>query len=613
MQQRKKLKQSLALLAAPLAVLSNHSFAQETAAEKSLPPVVVTASRAPRTLGEDIADITVITREEIERAGQSNLGDILQRQPGIEMGRNGGAGNLTSIFMRGTESRHVLVLIDGVRLSNPSLTGVSWESLSLGNVDRIEILRGPASGLYGSDAIGGVIQIFTKKSQAGANFGASVGYGSYGLRKRDVSFSGRSGSFGASFSAGAEKARGFSATNVANSNFNPDRDGYARESYQLSTDYSFMPGHVLNLFATKNRINAQYDSGSGDHRNIRNVSTEGAQLRNDLTQNWLSTLSLSSSKQAYTTLPYSVFNESRVKQNEWSWQNDWSFGATNLQALVGHRNERVATVDAATFSMLENQSRKNDFLGFLVQQRIQNLSLQANVRHENDSSYGGIDTGSVGFGYLWNKNWRLTGSYGTAFRAPNLDALYGPFGPNPNLRPERSRDAEMSLRYSEEHREVSLTVFENEITDLIGYTTQYVNINKARIRGVSLAWKQGWKQWTSNLAIDYLDPADLSNNKILPRRARRKASADITYAWNNTLHSGLEWLYQGPRSDIAGQNPSMGGYQTFNVYMTYQFEKDWQLLARWNNVFDKKYELARYYQTPGSNGFIELSYQFSSK
>jgi len=598
--------------------------------------VVVTASRVPQSRESAIADMTVVTQEEIQRAGQSTLVEILQSQPGVEITNNGGPGKQSGIFMRGTNTGHVLVLIDGMRVSSSTAGTTTLENIPLAQIEKIEIVRGPASSLYGADAIGGVIQIFTKKGEGEPHFYAGVGYGTYDTKTAEAGVSGKIEGTSFALTASSYDTRGFSALKTNNPNLD-DSDGYRNLSFSGSLTQQITEGHDIGFqfFSSEghtqfdNRFNIDpffpaFDPSFSDNADISQLSY-AITSHNQFTSNWLSTLKAGETVDESVTFsalgPFTPTSRSlfRTKQRQYSWQNDINLPLGILTLLYDRREERVAST-----TDFKKDQRNNDgyLVGYLV--NYGKHSLQANYRSDHNSAFGTNDTGGIGYGYSITENWRVTGSYGTAFKAPTFNDLYFPdfFGAptsNPDLKPEESRNLEASLRYEDVTTAASLTVYENKIRDMIALDAAFVpfNVNKARLQGLTLAAAQRWDSWQLKGSVDIQSPRDTETDNLLVRRANRHASATLTRDWGD-WRFGAEALSSSARYNDPANELRLDGYTIFNLTTDYQFNPDWKLQARLNNVFDKNYALAFdgdpaaggfVYDTPGSNLFVGIRYE----
>ncbi|WP_265947101.1 TonB-dependent receptor domain-containing protein [Dechloromonas sp. A34] len=609
----------------PLAALLPLVFATPSQADTpllvaSLDPVMVTATRQEMRSSELLSDVTVVESEELKQAGNSTLGEILSRQPGIEFYSQGSNGATGSVFMRGTSSGHTLVLVDGMRVGSASLGQMSsWSRIPASQIERIEILRGPASSLYGSDAIGGVIQIFTRTGKGPFQVNAEAGIGSYNTSTLTAGFSGSQADWRYSLNASSYRTDGFnSIKNPANSAYNKDRDGFENQSLSGSLGYTLAKGHEVGASFFYSDGESQYDSGTTktaaakDYRNLLAVSNFSTYLKNAFTSNWTSTLraghSTDDSKNTTNGVQNSLF---RTDQEQYAWQNDIRTAVGNFllgierldQSVTGTGNFRVTerTVDSALVG----------WNGSYLAHR-----LQANLRYDNNSQFGDKATGSVAYGYRLNSNWRANVGYGTAFKAPSFNDLYfpksGKFIGNPDLLPESSRNREASVHYESGLHHVSLTWFLNSVENLIvwpstGATITPANVSNARIEGATLAYEGQFAGFDLLANYNYLDPRDTDTSRQLPRRASNYGTVSIGQqigAW--------EWRVEQFASDRRFSDDKnllkLHGYSLTNLYGAYNFGQNWSVFARINNLFDRNYEVVADFATPGTNAFVGVRY-----
>ena len=601
--------------------------------------VIVTASRVNESLNTTLHDVSIINREQIERAGQSTLVEILQMQPGVEITNNGGAGKAAGIFMRGTNSGHVLVLVDGVRLNSATAGTTTFENLPVALIDKIEILRGPATSLYGQDAVGGVIQIFTKKGNGKPQFYANVGYGSYNTKTAEAGVHGAIGDTQFAIGVSSLDTDGFSSYKTNDINFN-DNDSYRNLSETGSLSHKITNGHELGLqflhskgkTRFDNRFNIfAFDPAFSDNAEMTQHSYS-IYSKNQITPNWLSTLKVGEGYDEQVTFAAPSFftpqsrSVYRTKQHQWSWQNDIELPLGAITLAYDRLEERVKST-----STFDNNARNNDgyYLGYLV--GLNNHTIQANYRSDHNTSFGTNDTHGLAYGYRFNDNWRAKASYGTAFKAPTFNDLYTPFTDfgggfsyqgNPNLKPETSRNKELSLSYSHDATEVSATYYHNVIRNLIlgsqGIAADTAtNLGSATIEGLTLAGSQLLDNWQLGGSIDVQSPRNNDTDNQLIRRAKQHASVNLNYslgAWR----WGVESITSSKRYNDPANQLSIAGFTTFNLTTDYQINQDWKLQARLNNVFDKDYALAYdgnpktdglVYNTPGSNLFVSIRWQ----
>lgn len=610
------------IVASLIALLYTPSiFANETL---NLDDVVVIATRTPQPRESVIADVTVIEQAEIQRAGQANLAELLQLQPGFEISTNGGAGKTANIFLRGTNSDHTLILLDGMRIQSATAGTTTLENLPLAQIDRIEILRGPATSLYGQDAIGGVIQIFTKKGGEGVHAYASLGYGTYQTKKGTAGVNGKANNTRFALNVSAEDTDGFSALNTDKANL-ADDDGYRNVSVSGSLSHEIIVGHTVGLQFLNSDGETQFDNRfNGTDFNSRadiNQQSVSIYTKNKLTDYWLSNFKVGVTKDKLKSLDeYGAPVPSRfnTKQTQINWQNDFTLPVGTLTLMYDRLEETVSS------NTLYNQTKRSN--NGYVASYLANLGAHAvhvSVRKDHNSSFGQQSTGGVGYSYRLNDNWQAVASYGKAFKAPTFNDLYFPdsFGfktSNPDLVPEKSNSVEASLRYDAENTQASVTVYENKVRNLIALDANFVpfNANKATLKGVTLAASHQHNQWNVGASADIQSPRIDETNTLLVRRANRILKAHASYRTND-WRIGAEMVSTSKRYNDIKNQQAIAGYTVFNLTTEYQFNPSWKLQARLNNVFDKDYALAYdgnpsttgyVYNTPGSNLFVNLKW-----
>lgn len=590
--------------------------------------IIVTASRTPQTREAPVADVSVIDVEEIQRAGQSTLVEILARQPGIEVTSSGGAGTISSIFMRGTNSGHVVILIDGLRIDSATLGSVALENLPVAQIQSIEILRGPASSLYGQDAIGGVIQIFTKKGSGDIKFNANLGYGRYNTKRADAGVSGGIGDTRFALNVSSLNTHSFSSIDTQNNNYNDD-DANRNLAFSGNVSHQIENGHEVGVqfFHTDGRVHFdnRFNGSNFDSRSDSKQYSFAIFSNNQFTDVWLSKARIGQG--ADESVTFDEFSTAggdlyKTKQLQLSWQNDFKLPVGTLTLLYDGLFQKVRS-NSVSYS---TKARDND--GFVASYLLDYdaHSLQLSARHDHNSQFGRHNTGNIGYGYKLNQNWRLTAGYGTAFKAPAFNELYWPYtdygfgfsyGGNPNLAPEKSRNFETSARFQDEDTTATITAFHNRIDNLIGLNNlaaaQPVNINQATINGLSVTANQRLGNFNLSGSVDFQSPKDDKTDKLLVRRANRHASANVSYTWGD-WRIGAESIASSKRYNDPANTKSMSGYALLNATVDYKLSQDWSIQARANNILDKKYALGldfggEAYNTPRANLFVNIRYQ----
>lgn len=606
--------------AAGALLCATHAQAQMLPGPVALEPVTVTASRIEQPLSQALSDVTVIDADTIERAGQSSLADLLQHTHGVDVATNGGPQTTTSVFLRGATSGHTVFLIDGQRVGGSTAGVMGLGAISLAEVERIEILRGPASGLYGADAIGGVVNIITRRPRADGPFQprGSVGLGTWNTRKADIGLAGRLDRWTYSLSAGHARSDGYSAAKPNNPGgvYNPDRDGYELDHAAGRLGYAWRDGQEWEASFYRSRLNGRYDgSPTFDDRSVQRIESYALASRNRINDAWSSRLSVARTVDDNTSIygPGDTGRDRfRTRQTLFAWQNDLALSAGQTLALAAER--RVEDIDG-TIAYAQD-SRITNAAAAVYRVDLGRHHLQANLRYDHVARYGGRTTGGLSYGYDAAPGWQLTAAANTGFRLPTFNDLYYPVYGNPNLRPETSRNVEAGLRYRHAAGEASVLAYRNEIENLIQYQgyTQVANKN-AVIKGVTVSATQRLGATTVRGSVDWMDPRDDNTGQMLTRRPRTalKIAADHRIGpWR----LGAEWLASGYRMDnsfnattFSNEVTRLGGYSVLNLVASYDIDRKTQVQLRWNNVTDKDYELVRGYATPGSNVFVTLTYR----
>lgn len=582
--------------------------------------VLITATRQVQAAKDVLADNVVINAEQIVKSGATSIVDLLQQQRGIEISRTGGAGSVSSVFIRGAANAQSVVYVDGVRIGSSTLGGATWSSIPLSQIERIEIVYGPLSSLYGADAMGGVIQLFTKKSGPQARTTLSFGVGSEGLRKWEIGVFGSSANdFQYGLNTAKESSDGFSASKSGAGayTYNPDRDGYTQESSNGNFSWKVASDVNVGMNFVQSTLDVDFDAGpSYRDRGQQKFDNLVGFVKGKLASNWHSSLQFSrTNDRVFSDASYGK-SQADTKQSAWTWQNDVSFGKDVLQFVAEDRKEDVST-------NTKGLGGKRDTMSYALAYVMKRDAHQASVsaRLDDSSQYGKHNTGSVAYGYHLSEVLRVNASYGTSFRAPTFNELYYPgFGVASN-KPEVGKNAEIGLFYDDAVTQISAVYYDNKIKDLLVNTSPCpvekathlygcaFNVNKARLSGFTIGASTKIAQFNLRATVDIQDPKDETTGKRLARRAKQHASFGIDYRWSD-LTLGVEAVLSDERFDDAANKNRLAGYGIVNLIATYQVAANWSVLGRWNNIANKDYELAKNYRTPGSNFYLGLNYGF---
>ncbi len=568
---------------------------------------IVTAVRVPQRLSDALRNVTVITAADIEQSGQLTLAQVLQQFGGLEMVSNGGHGNASSVFIRGANSAHTLVLVDGIRLQSATLGTTAFENIPLAQIERIEIVPGPASSLYGSDAIGGVIQIFTKSRRSTPAADVTASLGSYDTRSIKGATSTTVGNTDFTLSAGFFETDNFNVTKptIKFGRFNPDDDGYRNSNFSAKVAHRFDPRNEAGASVFYSEGEAHFDSGpTTDNLTDQKLSVYSVYSQNQLAQAWQSLARIGASRDDSASLGGATVSEFKTDQTQVTWQNTFQLGAGSLVAGAEYLQQKIATTNAYAVT---KRTIKSVFAGYSAD--FGSHGVQASVRRDDNSQFGTPTTGSIAYGYRITPEMRVRGAYGTAFHAPSFNELYFPGFGNPDVKPERSRNREIGFDYQTARGRFAATYFDNRITDLIVFvfnpvtsTLRPENVSKAGIRGTELSYTARFFETQLRANLTLQDPEAQPTGFQLQRRAKRHGSLMASRAFG-AWRIGAEMVASGERFDSANESPAsrLAGYAVFNLSVARSLTPEWSVDVRWNNVADKKYELIQGFNTPGSN------------
>ena len=619
---------ALALACTMPALSPSLAFAQSDGA-KDLDNVVVTATRTAITADAALAAVEVIDRKDIERSTARSLPELLRGRAGITLVNQGGLGKLSTLFLRGTESDHTLFLIDGVRVGSSTSGLTSLQDLPLEQIERIEIVRGPRSSLYGADAIGGVIQVFTRRDSgnAGVRPHARIGAGSNSLRELSAGVAVRGARGGMSFDAAHQATDGI---NACRGFYNPDtwegagcfivpgthldRDGYENNSVSLRADFAPSDAWQFEAQALRAEGDNDYDGDYGDHSDVlqqviggsvRWAPSAAVQLKLTLGRN---------TDSSDTDIGGVFANRFDTTRDSANLQGDFTVAANQvLTAGFDWLRDRADVQDP--YSPFPPVARGNRAAFAQYQGKFAAHDLQLSLRRDDNDQFGGKTTGGIAWGFGFADGWRITASHATAFKAPTFNELYYPYFGNPLLRPEAARSSELSLRQSHDRWQWQLNAYQNDIDDLIVYDTAIFmanNIETSRIRGIELVASTQLGEWDIRGQLGTLDARNLSvganHGKRLPRRPQRSARIDLDREFG-AFGFGISGIAESARWDNVGNTLRVAGYGTVDARASWAFASDWTLQASLVNAFDKGYETTAWYDQPGREWGLSLRWQ----
>ena len=596
-------------------------------AQTQLPTQVVTATRVLTPVTQVIADVSVIDRAALELAGQSSLRDVLATQPGVQLSSNGSYRSNTGVFLRGAASSQAIVMIDGVRVGSATSGMAALENIPLERIERIEILRGASSALYGADAVGGVIQIFTRLPEKGSSSELRIGGGSDGQQQISASARGGSERFAYSLGVSREKATGISVLVPAAGNYNPDEDGFTATSMDARFTTVLNRQHALTLALLRSQTDYQFDGKPFPNPLALTALTTDAWTKTTLnhaslkwdaqwSERWKSTFTLGGSEdqsvqEYYRTSDNQLGGSSQFNtlRRQATWQNDVRFGKDVLTVLLENRNE---TIDSTTAYTVTSRDVRSAMASYAWNTEEWNALFIA--RKDENSQFGHFNNWSAAGGYRITPAFRFVGSIGTSFQAPTFNQLYYPGYGNTALQPQQNRATEWGFKYQEGLFSGSALVYRNDIQGFILPATN-VQSSKALLQGVTLAGEWKSDDILYSLSYDYADPRSYStsaaaNDLRLVRIAQHTVNARTTQTVGNA-QVFAELRYSSDREDnnlnFTGRD-TLPSYTLLNLGVNWKMRKGFSILARVNNVTDASYQLANGYAMPGRNFLVSLNW-----
>ncbi len=588
-------------------------------------PVVVSASRTEQSLSDVLPSVSVITRADLDRSQAKTLADALQGEPGFEFGRNGGPGGVTSIFLRGSDSKNIVILVDGVKTQTDNLGSLQFANVPMSSVERIEVLRGNAGALYGESAIGGVINIITKSGKGDPKASALLSYGSRNTSEVAVGYSGEVNQTIFSLNLSRLDTDGFSAKK-ANGVNNPDKDGTFNEAFvgRLSQKISKDTEFGLTTQAVRNKTSFDGDSSisgaltnsdvfenNSDTLGLYATTRMGANLRSRFDVLW-SSLTYKDLKNG-ALRPSSDYADGLQKGKQTTYRFSNNYDVNDSHQINFGLESSDAQYELSSYTNATNiRESKADYIGTL--KKFDQFDIQANLRRDVLDGYRLNSTVNeyqkntylLGLGYRLTNNYRLTATSSTGFRAP---APYE-FVENQNLRPELNHSNELGVSYIASTTNIRLVYFDTKAKDAIYYhpsSYSYQNMN-VKNNGAELSVRQLFGATSLKVSYTNQNPINTDINLQQARRAKEFGSVDLNHQLGKYQIGGLLY-WSGTRKDSDFNTTTMASYTVLNLYASYRIDKEWIARLRVENAGDTNYELASGYNTPGRGAFVTLQYQ----
>ncbi|MEB2858535.1 TonB-dependent receptor [Pseudomonas atacamensis] len=609
------LRLALPFLLLPTASVLADTFEREQALK--LPDTLISANRQVEARNDSSAANTVFTREDIDRLQPSDVPDLLRRVPGVQVAQTGGRGSLPGIYIRGTQSAQSLVLVDGQRIGNSTSGDSNLQHLNIEQIERVEVLRGSRSVIYGSDAIGGVIQIFTRRgTEQGLQPRLHLGFGSQQTWERSLGLSGGDEKTRFNLGASLDETAGIDRTHESYPS-DSDHDAYRNKSLSLSLSHALTDDVEVGANLLDNRGRSEFDNPFGrfdmdTFESVQqqpysdfNVSSISSYVDARVNETWKTRIELGHSENREKTFDKlsderTVFNTYRDSVN---WQNDLTLDARNSLILGGDWYEDRVNSSTA----FDEDSRWNR--AAFIQHRYQadSFSTEIGLRHDDNQQFGNQNTWSGTFTLPLNPDNDVLLSYSEGFRAPTFNDLYYPDFSNPDLKPETSKSYELQWRSQlSDSARLEASIYRTDLEDAIifGSNSRPQNVASARINGFEAALKQELFGWQSNLGVAIIDPRDRDTGHTLARRARRTASWDLDRQFDR-LGLGASWRLVSGSYDDLNNTQSLGGYGTLGLRSSWALNREIKLDLKVDNLLDKGYSRANYSYDGAQYGYRE--------
>ncbi|GLP99505.1 TonB-dependent receptor domain-containing protein [Methylophaga thalassica] len=576
-------------------------------ASDELDSITVTANRMPTE--NALAPTTVITEADIEKLQIQDLATLLSRFPGIDMTQNGGLGKTSGVSIRGTNSDHVLVLVDGVKWYSATSGSSALQDFPVSQIERIEIVRGPRAGLYGSEAIGGVIQIFTKSGSLGKptpNFTVSAGTKNTLRSQAGVSGGNETTKYNLSYS--------YDTTNGINAREerNPDHDGYRNQSVSLKVNQQWIENWSTDVNLLRSNARNHYDGSSVNKNYVTDTVQQILGLNNNISVNdtWSMSFDLSESRdRSQNYVDDEITTNYNTRHRYAGWINHLRLNAQH-QVNIGleYENDKIDSSDTYV-----SDSRDNKAVFASWEAEIDKNSWLLSARHDDNESFGHETTGTADYGYQLSEQLKLTANAGTGFKTPTFNDLYYPldsFGyeGNPDLKPEKSTSYGIGVQGTPSWGRWAVNTYKNKIRNLIVWDTSPSNVDVAKIKGVEFEVTTSLADWQVSADASFLQPEDDKTGNVLPRRAKRLANIHLDRSWGD-WSTGASWKLRGHSYDDADNDERLGGYGLLDLRVAYQVDPDWTVRLTGQNMLNKDYQTVEDYYSLGRTVMLSVSYQ----
>ena len=602
---------------------------QSVFSDDQIENIIVTGTRIPTQISESLSAVTLFQRADIERLQASDLFDLMSHVPGSSLVRNGGRGSSTSMSLRGNQSDHTLFLMDGVRIGSATTGGAALAAINLSTVQRIEIIRGPKSNLYGADAIGGVVNIITRKTELSRVLNVEAGFGSNGTQDTTILLGANGDKYSLTAVLNHLDTDGIDNTE-SKAGINGDDDGFTKDSMAINYQYQVTDSALWKVTYNQNDTKADYDNNCSigswpnsspvdcDIYSSGEVSALASTMDMNISDQWQTSFqighTIDEGSERARNIDLSTTNNGgkfNTKKTEATWVN--TLGLAAGQALMLGLDYQKEEVDSSTVYNEESRENSAGFAQFQTQLGAVDTNL--GVRYDDNEQFGSHTTVSFLAGIDLSETLRLVGSFGEGFKAPTFNDLYYPGFGNASFVPEESKNIEIGLNADLGNVSATLALFNNNIENLIQYNSATFASDQTaevEITGLEFNVNTEVSGWTLSLSGAVIDPENKSNGKLLRRRAEQSMMFDAGTTLNGVA-IGVSVRSESHRYDDAANTVRLGGYTTTAIRASYRINDNWLVKARVNNLTDKNYVTASSfslgnYMSLGREAMITVAY-----
>lgn len=602
---------------------------QSVFSDDQIENIIVTGTRIPTQISESLSAVTLFQRADIERLQASDLFDLMSHVPGSSLVRNGGRGSSTSMSLRGNQSDHTLFLMDGVRIGSATTGGAALAAINLSTVQRIEIIRGPKSNLYGADAIGGVVNIITRKTESSRVLNVEAGFGSNGTQDTTILLGANGDKYSLTAVVNHLDTDGIDNTE-SKAGINGDDDGFTKDSMAINYQYQVTDSALWKVTYNQNDTKADYDNNCSigswpnsspvdcDIYSSGEVSALASTMDMNISEQWQTSFqigqTLDEGSERARNIDLSTTNNGgkfNTKKTEATWVN--TLGLAAGQTLMLGLDYQKQEVDSSTVYNEESRDNSAGFAQFQTQ--LGAVDTNIGIRYDDNEQFGSHTTTSFLAGIDLSETLRLVGSFGEGFKAPTFNDLYYPGFGNASFVPEESKNIEIGLNADLGNVSATVALFNNNIENLIQYNSATFASDqtaKVEITGLEFNVNTEVSGWTLSLSGAVIDPENKSNGKLLRRRADQSMMFDAGTTLNGVA-IGVSVRSESHRYDDAANTVRLGGYTTTAIRASYRINDNWLVKARVNNLTDKNYVTASSfslgnYMSLGREAMITVAY-----